>query len=761
MVLLPLVLKPVAPVPLPAPYPPQNQNSESLLYFIAFFVLLPALLWAALELGRRITTSVGKLAFSGLTGILVLALGLATLLARVVPEVTSIGNRPSTFVFGMAWSVFAALFLLEAVKGKPARLLETLAARSGTVWIAAGLAFIIGTGAFVGIADLDRPALIVGLFAGGAVLYGWGRFRLPALGRWGIAVDLGVVLLILLAVPDLVILRPEDAAADPVAAFDTNVMQFHQNLFLGAASQVNAGSALLVDTVSQYGIGSIYLIAAWFQIAPIGHGTLGILDSVLSAGVFAGGYGVLRMSGVNRLLAAGALAVGITALIWGLHYPEGGLLQHGAIRFGLPMPLIVCAVAALRWPRSSKSMNLLVLAVVGISSVWALEAFLYVVFTWIGLIAISTVWTPAGERIRGFVTAAGKALAAIVIVQVIFALLTLMASGSLPDWGLYFTYLRDFLAGDIGDLTYDFLPWSPGIAVAGIYVASVAGMVATFVLNRSYFEGRRTAFTALAGTTAYGIVLFSYFDNRSLDHILPYVSLPALLVGTIWLSLVLDPREDGALIGNVQKRWSLGLALLASAVMVANVWPTAGNRFGDSVLVAIPPGGKSLRGGFTRLWNMPQVVPGSDEGKRRIEKYMPGEDETAVLTAPDLDLDILVRSDRANALGITDAKEMSWVPGPHLPTVRKAVGSLEPGDRILMDQHALAAALRLKQDPSADPYEVATAVGLVTIQARIIAWILEDYNLKPVAKGSDGLVVVELVPKEPPAEALTGPAKSP
>lgn len=745
MVLLPLALKAIAPVPLPQPFPSHNQNSETFLYFVSFFVLLPAALWAALELRRRITDAVGDAAFSGLAGILALALGLATVLARIVPEVSSVGNRPSTFIFGLAWSVFAALLLLGAAKGKPAGLLEWLAERAASIWIATGVAVVCAVGAFVGISDLDRPALIAGLLIGGAVLYGWGRLRLPALGRWGIGIDIGVVLLILLAVPDLVILRPEEAATNPVAAFDTETMQFHQNLFLGAASQVNAGSALLVDTVSQYGIGSIYLIAAWFQIAPIGHGTLGILDAVLSAGVFAAGYGVLRMSAVNRLLAAGALAVGVTALIWGLHYPEGGLLQHGAIRFGLPIPLIVFSVAALRWPRSSKAMNLLVLAVVGISSIWALEAFLYVLFTWVGLTAISVVWIPAGARIRGLVAEAVKAFVAIVIVQIVFALLTLLASGSLPDWGLYFTYLRDFLAGDIGDLTYDFLPWSPAIAVAGIYIASAATLVATLVLNRSYFEGRRTAFTALAGITAYGIVLFSYFDNRSLDHILPYVCLPALLAVTIWLSLILDPREDGALIGKVQKRWALGLALLASAVMVANVWPAAGNRFEDSVLAAVPPGGKSLRGGFTRIWNMPPVVPGSDEGQRLIEKYMPGEDETAVLTAPDLDVDILVRSDRANALGITDAKEMSWVPGPHLPVVQDAVDSLEPGDRILMDDKALAAAYRFQQDPGLDPYLVANEVGLVTIQTQAIAWILDKYDLKPIAKGADGLVVVELV----------------
>ena len=43
-------------------------------------------------------------------------------------------------------------------------------------------------------------------------------------------------------------------------------------------TRCSAARAMLVDTVSQYGVGSIYLLAAWFQIAPIGNGTLGLLD---------------------------------------------------------------------------------------------------------------------------------------------------------------------------------------------------------------------------------------------------------------------------------------------------------------------------------------------------------------------------------------------------------------------------------------------------------------------------------------------------
>ena len=42
---------------------------------------------------------------------------------------------------------------------------------------------------------------------------------------------------------------------------------------------------------------------------------------------------------------------------------------------------------------------------------------------------------------------------------------------------------------------------------------------------------------ALTGLTAYGVVLYAYFIDRSADHVLPYVSLPLLLSGVLWIRL--------------------------------------------------------------------------------------------------------------------------------------------------------------------------------------------------------------------------------
>ena len=58
-------------------------------------------------------------------------------------------------------------------------------------------------------------------------------------------------------------------------------------------------------------------------------------------------------------------------------------------------------------------------------------------------------------------------LAAVVVAHLVLAGGTLAATGELPDWGWYLNTLREFLVGPIGDLTYDFTSFSPGLAVGG------------------------------------------------------------------------------------------------------------------------------------------------------------------------------------------------------------------------------------------------------------------------------------------------------
>ena len=722
-----LALMPGADIP---PFGEQHQDAESLIYLLAFAVILPASAWAALRFEGY---SGDPSRFETAAAVSIGSLAACLVAIRLLVE-AGLDQPVATALAGLLCLAVSAVVFLRP--GPP-----DLSARP--VWTAALVMILAAAATVVSWGSLDKSVLLaataLGLLTLALVQGRPGSVTPPA---WaGRVFDLAVVLLVLLAVPDTMIVYPEAAATDPTAALDTRVLQFHQNLFLGATTQVLEGQGMLVGTVSQYGVASIYLIAAFFELVPISHGTLGFLDGILTALCFAAGYVTLRMAGTSRALAASTLLVGVLALAWGSAYPQGSLLQHGAIRFGMPMLLVPLAVAAGLRPQHARPFRIACLAVVGLSSIWALESFLYVSVTWAGIVLVSLVRVEPGRRWRALGREALLTLGSMVAFQIGFALLTLVAFGSLPDWGAYLTYLREFLLGDIGDLTYDFAPFSPGLAVAFAYLASAAGVIALAV--RGVLRDRPATLIALAALTAYGIALFSYFDNRSLWHILSYVSLPAVLLAGLWLELAFE-RSSG--FGRFARSAVGVAAVLGAAVLVAVAWPTSRDRAPDSVLAVALPGGATPGERWQRLKHPPELVPGAEEGRRLIEEHFPEGGEAAVVTAPDLDVNILVRSGRANALGITDSKEASWVPGPHLEELTRRVDGFEPGRLMLVDAAALEAWRALRADPDADAARIAEEAGITSIGVEALRLIAERFRLVTVERGADGLAVVRLEP---------------
>ena len=486
-------------------------------------------------------------------------------------------------------------------------------------------------------------------------------------------------------------------------------------------------------------------MAGWFQLAPIGYGTFGFLDGALTALLWVAAYCLLRLAGAPRPLAAAALALGVVALVFNLPYAVGALPQQGPLRFGLPMLVILAAVAGARWPRRGRAAQVAGLVVVGLSSIWALEAFAYTA----GVYAVTAVmWTMTeapGGRLRWLGRQAALAVAACFCAHLLFAGATLAATGELPDWGEYLAYLDAFLFGSLGDLTYDVSPWSPGLAVGAAYMASAAALVLLVLRHPDLVARERTALIALAGTTAYGIALFSYFVDRSVDTLLLYVSLPALLTATLWLSLLL--RSD-TLVPRPIRGGGLAFGLAIAVLLLAAAWPSVDNRFPQSALAHAFPRGKSLRDAVHRLWHPPPLDPRATAGERLVERAMPDRPHVPVLVEPDLGTEILIRSGRANELPFGDPWEDSFVPAERIPELRDAVAKLRPGDRLLTDEDALNLLPTLRTPRTSGLFPAASAAGnLALLQISVLRWIDRRFELRPVRRGAAGLVVVRLVPR--------------
>jgi hypothetical protein len=721
----------------------QSQDAKTALYVLGFAVILPLALYAVPKLVARIGSGPNRDGLGALAG------SAAGLLATTIIAIRLSANLPwgdglGTVLAGaLVYCAVAGAALARSAQPRAWAPLTRAQGHTETIALVAGALVFAAVLCLTRLGSLSLSALILGAVVIVAAAAALGRVSVRRPPRpVGAGLDVVVVLVLLLAVPDVVILTTSTQI--PNAFFEPGILQFQQDWILGPANQLLGGGAVLVNSpVSQYGVGMLYFLAGWFHIAPIGYGTFGLLDGILTALVYAGAYGLLRLARIPRLLAAAALAVAVVALIYGLQYPVGGLPEQGPLRFGMPMPLLLALVAAARWPRHARAARGVALGVLGISSIWALEAFFYTSATFAAVIVLQACLRPVGDRARWPLAQAGLGLAACVIAQLLFAVATLAGSGHLPDWGQYFAYLHALLLGGIeGSITYGFQRWSPDLVVAAGCVASAAAIVLLVRLRVGFARREQLMMTALAGTTAYQIAVFSYADNRSSTYLLLYVALPALLAAVMWLALLVRAGglSDRARIGVVA--FALGLAV----VPIAAAWPSVSSRFSRSALAHAYPGG-GLRAALHRLWHLPAIDPRAPEGVRLLARYVPGNKAIVLLpTSADLSLEILMRSKRTNRLFIGYGNMDSFVPSVWKPKISAQLNALAPGDRVLVDRTALSLIAFLRSHPAADPLDPFTnPLAGGTPQTE---WVLREldkrFALVPIARDAQGFVVARL-----------------
>jgi hypothetical protein len=716
----------------------QNQSAKSALYVAAFVLLLPGSILAGVRLADRIVAGSNSPALAVLVPGLAAALLGILILIRVLPG--HHGLRSIAVGVG-AWWLLAAGLLFRTARPSPWPALRRVSGLAPAAWVLAALAAFGGILCVTSLGSLSGVGLVAGGLGALIVVLAWGNVSPPALGRFaGRGLDLAVVVLLLAAITNVVVYHASSAV--PNGIFPPGVIQFQQDWILGPTNQLfRGGGALLVnDPSSQYGVGLVYFLAAWFHIAPLNYGTFGLLDGILTGLMYIGGYLALRMAGVSRLLAVAALALGVTAFIYHLQYPVGSLPEEGPLRFGLPIIVIVALVAGAARPRSRRAAQALALVAVGIGSVWAIEAFAYTTFTYLIMVALEGRLRSAGKRLRWTLAQVGLAVAACVTAHIVLALATLAGSGHLPRWSQYLAYVHGLLLGGReGTVTYGFANWSPGLAVGAGCLASAAALVLLVARRPELARRELRTVLALAGSTAYAVASFSYVDNRSSTYLFLYVALPLLMAATLWLKLILD---DGQL-PLLWRRAALAAALPAVVVMLAAAWSTVGGEFSQSALArAYPSGG--LSSALHRLWHAPPIDPRAPAAAELLARYVPGRRPLILLPdAPDLGLETQMRSGKAGLLFLADPAEDMWIPSVWMPRIGRQIAALRPGTRILTDVAALRMAPRLR---ALHPrYSVIPPLGGGNPE---LEWILrrltERFRLVPIHRGPGEFVVASL-----------------
>jgi len=106
---------------------------------------------------------------------------------------------------------------------------------------------------------------------------------------------------------------------------------------------------------------------------------------------------------------------------------------------------------------------------------------------------------------------------------------------------------------------------------------------------------------------------------------------------------------------------------------------------------------------MTRLWNPPDLSPGASDGAALVERCMPDQDRTFVLTGADLGIEILTKAGRANAFPLSDPWEDSWVADTFIDELADSVEGLRAGDLLLFDASATKTYDVYLEDPTRDP----------------------------------------------------------
>lgn len=738
----------------------QGEAQEWLVFALTFAAILPASLAGSARLARALERGGGPVALRSTVAMSASGLLCLVIAARGAYALTGRSALSSPlFLAGLAaWALGTAMLARRAVRGGPA----WMASAPAPLWALPFALVAVVLLAFPPASILRPSQLGLAVLLAVLVLCGLlGLLRLRSRRRLGWLVDTGVVALVVLFGTDL------SLYAD-TQRFLVEASELHHNFYLGPVNDVLHGRPMLVETFSQYGVGIFYLLAGWFKLAPLGHGGLALLSTLLTALEVVGVYAIFRVARMARPLAA----VAVLAVVIGAFFaPPASYPSMGALRFGLPFLLIAAMLlgerSLERSTRRSWALRTAPLALLGLASVWSMETFAYCLAAFTGMAILRAVVPAEAEAaaggpradVRALARTLGMAAAACVAAHAGFALLTLLLAGALPNWGWYLGFLRAYAREGISTLVAE--PWSPGIAVCAVYFASAAALATLATRAPRLMREERVTLAAIAGTTCFGLASFTYFLGISFSDRLLVVAIPCSMTIALWLALL--ERRRGEVAPTV---WVSALALptLAAAMLVLFAWPTLEQRVAGSALaLSLPDGGSngSLRAELARMWRSPPLSSRASDGVRLLRRYFPGDGPALVAAKPESTVDVLVQSRRANLLPVSHFLEESVVIERSWPRVRRAVERLEPGTLMLTELDALDPRRRgqtphiLRDGRARDPLPGLTALTTeVPLLRRTLAAIEARFKLQPLEATSTGFLVVRLAPKRGPAREL-------
>ena len=702
-----------------------SEATESTLYVLAFLAVLAAgvaLAWVVAARPQRdrpleslAAASLAVSAFGVLlqrllngaplwTGRAALALTVAALVAPVIWRGASAGSVAGWLRGRRAYAVMLAVVAIGLVAAAPGAMFDL-----GVLGQAA-MAALVAAGVYRLIRSL----------------------RLPSAAA--LTIDVVFVLLLWLALTNLDYAEPDLLA--------------HGAYYLGPVNAVLHGHTVLVDTISQYGVGVIYFLTGIFELVPLRLGTFMLLISALIAAQFAVSYLTLRLARVGQGIAIATVAIAVASTAdFTLPTPNAS-----SLRFGPPYVLVALSVLALRTRQRRGPVDLAVLVTLAVSSLWSIEAFACTLAAFLATEAVRAAadaphWRPC---LRRWLRRLAMALGAILLAQLAFALATRLRSGQWPDWAAYFQLVGIFTVHQYGDLPI--ARWSPAFLLAGLYMVSGAAVALILLGRRRPDPELVPGLVAIAGYAAFGAAMFSYFVGRSHPTLLWDVAPPGIILVGLWLGIL---SQSKAGVG----RLTLGVAIAAAGAVGLILFqlrtPPAqeiARASALSTLIGTGATGGSLGHDLSTLWSSPPTTIGVIEADVAIEQFAaePGL-PIAVLLPSEEEAETMMRAQRGNALpisyGLQDFLSERWV-----QKVRRAAFTLRPGTILIVpeawwDSSTPPPMSALSSQPSPSFQVFTPLAGIATAQeVRLAIAIRQHYRVTKLSGSPHGLLALRIGP---------------
>ena len=640
---------------------------EFWLYAVTFFLLLPLGTWTASRQARRFETRRIDPSFTAVLD--VVALTLTVVAARLVlsqaPPILDPARKHwvqpvAAGVFVITVGVMAANVLVTLRPGWLRRF--GFGERAATVLVAvsvcSALVFVPGA-AFRGAHGLAGIAVAVALYFG----WRWAR-RVSVSTRLGRAID--VLALVLLGLLIWNVALPSRG--------QFQVLAYNVNFYLGPVNSVLHGAGVLVDVNPHYGPVLTYFLAGVFRLVPAGYGTLFLVSAVFDVVLFMTMYGVLRLAGVSRLLAGTGVVLVVLTAAFSHEAVRAVMDPSRSMRVSIPMLAVLGLQLVDRYPGRRVTLSWLLAALVGLSSVWAVEVFVYTLAAVLaGIACLAWLDAPDGRRLKVDWGIVWRLASGIAVAQVVFAACTRLFYGSWPNWPRYIEWDRAYSVGSSSQ-RYHWAPFGPGVLLGLFYFTATVATIAVLVWNRPFAEGRRRMFLAICATEGLAIAFFSYFagvsELPSLNKMMP--------VAIVLVVLLVSALEDGRSAVSVPLR--IGLVVLsvwcAATYLIAKPqWVHVAAR---SALLANPR--VTVRDVRAEA-GLPVAYPLAPGAAALLDRTVSS--DTALVLMPDFQTtEVLLRARKRQLLPFSDPFADRQLPG-QTSHLRGLAADLPPGTRFL------------------------------------------------------------------------------